>query len=150
VSQTILNPAAAATSTGGRTSRPQHLLVRLAAAAALGVTSAAHIPVAVDHLSEVPYLGWAFCAFIVLTAAGAGSLLVEDRRWVWRTMGALNAAAVLVFVTSRVVGLPGASDDRGAWTDPSARVALAAEFLVVVLTAWVLRPERETSPPASR
>ena len=141
MSQTTLDPVETGHPTP--TSHRWQVGVRLVAAAALAVTAAAHVPVAVDHLGEDPYLGWAFYGFIVLAAAGAGSLLVENRLWVWRAMGALNASAVLLFVASRLVGLPGAGDDRGDWNNPTARVCLAAELVVVVLAAWVLRPETD-------
>jgi hypothetical protein len=114
-------------------------LARYAAALALAVTSLVHIPVAVAHLNEVPYLGVAFYAFVIVTAAGAGSLLVENRKIVWRAMGGINLAAIVVFVVSRVFGLPGTSDDKGDWANSAALVCIAAQAVVVVVAYLVLR-----------
>jgi hypothetical protein len=123
-------------------SRAANLLVRSAAVVALTVTAAVHVPVAVEHLQEVPYLGVAFYAFVVLAAAGAGSLLVEGRRWVWIAMGLVNLGAVLAFLISRAVGLPGATDDRGDWANTAGLTCVLAELVVVALAAYALRSPR--------
>ena len=112
------------------------------AAAALAVTSGAHIPVAIHHLHEVPYLGWLFCAFVAATSGGAAALLVTDRRAVWQLVGALNLGAIAVFVVSRLAGLPQASDDKGDWANPAALVCLGAQLVVVTVSCLVLRTSR--------
>ena len=128
-------------------SRPERLLV----AGGLVAAAAVHVPVAVAHLVEVPYLGYAFYLLVVLDAAAAGSVLVEDRLPVWAALAALNLVAVLAFVTSRTVGLPGAADDKGDWRNSAGLASLAAELLVVTVAALVLsrragltRPTRST------
>ncbi len=114
-------------------------LARYGTAAALAVTSLAHIQVAVEHLNEVPYLGVAFYAFVIVTAAGAGSLLVENRAFVWRSMAVVNFAAIVVFVVSRIFGLPGATDDKGDWANSTAITCLVAQGVVVTVAYAVLR-----------
>jgi hypothetical protein len=114
--------------------RPARVLV----IAGLLVTAAAHVPVAVQHMVEVPYLGWAMAAFVVLAAAVAGSVLVEDRPKIWAGALVLNLAGLVVFVISRTAGLPGAGDDRGDWSNPLGVTCVAAELIVVVVTALVL------------
>jgi hypothetical protein len=120
---------------------------RLLAVVALTIVAVAHVPVAVTHVHEVPYLGFAFYGFIVVIAAGIGSLIVENRRLVWQGLLALNLAAVTLFTISRVIGLPGASDDRGDWLNPAGLVSVTAELVVVAVAALVIT--RTTSSSAS-
>jgi hypothetical protein len=128
-------------------SRPQRLVV----AGGLVAAAAVHVPVAVAHLVQVPYLGYGFYLLVVLDAAAAGSVLVEDRLPVWVGLAGLNLFAVLAFVTSRAIGLPGAADDKGDWLNAAGIASVAAELLVVAVAALVLsrragltRPTRST------
>lgn len=134
-----LDPAVTGADTAPSTRRRA---ARLLAAAALAVTSAVHVPVAVHHLHEVPYLGWLFCVFVAATAGGAAALLVADRRAVWQLMGALNSAAIAVFVVSRLAGLPEAGDDKGDWGDRAGLVCLGAQLVVVIVSCLILRRPR--------
>jgi len=117
-------------------------LARTLLVAGLVVTAAGHVPVAVQHLAEVPYLGWGMAAFVVAAAASAGSVLVEDRAKVWAATLALNLSALAVFTVSRLVGLPGASDDRGDWGNTLGVTCLVAEIVVVAVTATALLKRR--------
>lgn len=117
-------------------------VLRGLAVVALLVTAAVHVPVAVQHVHEAPYLGVAFYAFVIVTAGAAGSLLVGDHRAVWLGLLGLDSAAVLIFLLSRAVGLPGAADDRGAWAGQAGLVAVAAELVVVLAALRALRDRR--------
>lgn len=113
--------------------------LRAIAVTGLLVTAVVHMPVAAEHLNEVPYLGVAFYGFVLACAAAAGSLLIEDRRIVWVGALALNAAATVVYVVSRTFGLPAASDDRGDWTNTAGVICVTAQIVVVVACALALR-----------
>jgi hypothetical protein len=120
------------------------------AAAALAVTVWFHVGVAVDHLEEVPYLGWSFVAFIVLAAGIAGSLLLESRTVVWRAAFALSVATLALYAVSRTVGLPGASDDVGDWSNTAGIICGTAEIVVAVIAAAVLmRRGQEAGRPTT-
>jgi len=136
ISAVRVDPAAVGT---GQELARRRRAARYATALALAVTSVVHIPVAVEHLDQVPYLGGLFYAFVIATAAGAGSLLVESRKLVWQAMGLLTFAATAVFVVSRIFGLPGASDDRGDWNNAAALTCVVAQAAVVTLSLVVLR-----------
>lgn len=117
---------------------PRQRGARVLVAAALAVAVWFHVGVAVDHLEEVPYLGWSFVAFIVVAAAIAGSLLVESRTVAWVAAFALCVATLATYAVSRTVGLPGASDDVGDWSSPAGIICAAAEIVVAVVAAAVL------------
>ena len=112
---------------------------RAVAVLALGVVSAAHVPPAIEHLEHIPYLGYAFVALVLVSAAAAGSLLVESRRMVWWIALLVCAAAVTAYVVSRSVGLPLADDDIGDWVNRLGVVAVLSELVVVSVAVRVLR-----------
>jgi hypothetical protein len=111
---------------------------RVVTAAALAVAVWFHVGVAVDHLEEVPYLGWSFVAFIVLAAGIAGSLLLESRTVVWCAALALSVATLALYTVSRTVGLPGAGDDIGDWSNTAGIICGIAEIVVTLIAAAVL------------
>ncbi len=121
---------------------PQHLLARAVAITGLAVTAWVHAPVAVEHWSHVPYLGVAFAVLVVVAAAIAGSLLVDGSAQAWIAALVLTAGAVALYAVSRQIGLPGAEDDIGDWTDPAGVVAVGAELVVAVVAARVLLRRR--------
>jgi len=127
-------------STAGSTPvrRPGGRIARGVAAAALGVAAVAHMPVAIEHLAHLPYLGWSFVAFVVIAATLAGSLLVESRTVVWAAALLLAAGALALYAVSRQWGLPGTDDDIGDWANTAGLVCAAAETVVVLVAATVL------------
>jgi hypothetical protein len=119
-------------------------------APAVGMTAAAtaaavHLPVAVEHVAEVRYLGVAGYAFVILSAGLLGSLLVEQTRGGWALLAVLNGAAVIAYVVSRVVGLPAAQGAKGDWFSVPGLVSVAAELVVVVMALATVRRLRAGS-----
>jgi len=117
-------------------------IARGVAVLALGVIAAAHVPVAVDHIGEIPYLGSAFYALVLLCAAALGSLVVESRTAVWRGVLVLALGSIVAYVVSRTVGLPLAEDDIGDWANPLGAVSVAAELVVAAVSLSVLHRRR--------
>jgi hypothetical protein len=118
--------------------RPGGRIARGVAATALGVAAVAHMPVAIEHLAHLPYLGWSFVAFVVIAATLAGSLLVESRTVVWAAALLLSAGALALYAVSRQWGLPGTDDDIGDWANTAGLVCAAAETVVVLVSGTVL------------
>ena len=116
--------------------------LRTAAALTIAVAVAVHIPVAVAHLREVPYLGIAFYLFVILEAGAAGAVLVDDRRRLWTAIALLNSAALGTYLVSRWLGLPGAQDDRHDWGNGLGAIAILAEIATVLLSIVALRRSR--------
>jgi len=106
---------------------------RLVTVAALAITSVVHIPIAIAHLHEVPYLGLLLAAFAISTAALAASLAVAATTTGWRFAFALAAGALITYVASRAFGLPLAADDHGDWANRSGLIAAIAESVVALL-----------------
>jgi hypothetical protein len=122
----------------GASNLPGHRLPRVLAVLALASLIAVHVPVAVVHISEVPYLGVAFYLFILASAALLGSLVERSRTgaWVFALVGA--ALALVTYLVSRTIGLPGASDDVGDWSNTLGLISVASELLLIVVAAYVL------------
>jgi hypothetical protein len=118
---------------GGKASRSVELL---------GVV--AMIAVAVVHLlglrarfQAAPYVGVA--SVLVITGAVGGAVLLakRDERG-WMVGGALSLAAILAFITSRTVGLPGVNE-VGRWGTSRDILTLVAEGVTVALATRQLR-----------
>ncbi len=112
---------------------------------ALVTAGAVHVPIMFEHLHEVPYLGGLFVALTITTLVGAAVLAVYDARVVWMAMGVVCLAAVVGYLLSRGVGLPGASDDIGDWMNSLGIAAIISETIVALTAALVLaRPGART------
>jgi peptidoglycan/LPS O-acetylase OafA/YrhL len=142
VATPVVNPADGQSPSPGAV-RTRDRAARVLAVAALATTSAVHAPVTIEHLHEIPYLGYTFAALVLLTGAAAGSLLVESRTPVWVAVILLCGGALVAYVVSRTVGLPQADDDIGDWANPLGLVAGAAELVVVVVAGLVLLRRRQ-------
>lgn len=106
---------------------------RALAVAALVVTSALHMPVAIAHLQEVRYLGLLLAGYAVATAAVAASLAVAETALTWLLALLLSVGALVTYAVSRTFGLPLAGDDHGDWTNHTGVIAAIAELVLVVL-----------------
>jgi hypothetical protein len=112
-------------------------MIRSVAALMLAVEIAIHVYLTPDHLEEMPYIGVGFVVASVLCAV-ALVLVLLDRRAGWLLGAALCAGMAVLFVISRVVGLP---DYHEAWTsDRSLGLwALLPEAVFLVLASVRLR-----------
>ncbi|HET6939728.1 MAG TPA: hypothetical protein VFI19_14020 [Nocardioides sp.] len=110
------------------------MFVRYAAALMLAAEIAIHVYLAPDHLEEMPYIGMGFVVASVLCAV-ALVLVLLDRPAGWLLGTALCVGMAVLFVISRLVGLP---DYHEEWTSDSSLGlwSLVPEALFVLL-AWV-------------
>ena len=101
-----------------------------------------HLISAPDHLQEATYVG------VLFLANGAGALVAafgiyRDRLWGW-LLGALVAGgAFVMFLVSRLIGLPGYQEHVGMWIgdsfgDQLGIPSLFVEAPLVVLSAIVV------------
>ena len=101
-----------------------------------------HLISAPDHLEEATYVG------VLFLANGVGALVAafgiyRDRLWGW-LLGALVAGgAFVMFLVSRLIGLPGYQEHVGMWIGDSFgdRLGIPSLFVeapLVVLSAIVL------------
>jgi hypothetical protein len=119
--------------------------LRWVAAALLLVTAAVHVPLVPEHLREAPYVGMMFVA-LVLGCAGMALVLILHTSWItWELTAALATLALVAFLVSRTIGLPGLGDDVGNWTEPLGFPAIIAEILTTLVAARALLRPRATS-----
>ena len=106
-----------------------------------------HLVSAPDHLQEATYIG------VLFLANGAGALVAafgiyRDRLWGW-VLGALIAGgAFVMFIVSRLIGLPAYQEHVGMWIGDSFgdRLGIPSLFVeapLVVLSVVVARRLRE-------
>jgi hypothetical protein len=111
----------------------------LAAAAMVGVT-VVHVLDGPASLEEAPhYVGALELALTAAAMLAALALIVNPTRDVWLAAAALAGGALVLYLASRTVGLPGAGDDRGNWTETLGLVSVAVEAVVIALAAKALR-----------
>ena len=130
--------------------------VALAAAVRDGIARAVAIVglagVALIHLLDLPgtvdsqaYKGWLYLALVAGTLLTAGTLVRSSDPRAWLAASLLPLGAIVGYVWSRTIGLPGGADDIGNWTEPLGLASLFVEGSLVTLAAAVLRarqPER--------
>ena len=113
---------------------PSPTLKSLAIVAILG-TGLIHIVDARDSFSEAAYKG------LLFVANGLGALVAalgiyRNQRGLGWVLGLLVAGgALLAYVASRTIGLPGLAAEPDAWFEPMGVASLVCEGLFVVLFA---------------
>ena len=106
----------------------------LAIAAILG-TGLIHVLEAQDAFSEARYKG------LLFVGNGAGALVAaigvyRNQQTLGWVLGLLVAGgAILAYVASRTIGLPGLPAEPDAWLEPMGVASLACEALFVILFA---------------
>lgn len=113
----------------------------LAVPAALGL-----LAVALVHLIDGPgsltdrfYVGGLELALAVACVPLALLLITRPVRLFWHAAGALCTAALLVYIASRTVGLPGSTDDIGNWFQTLGVLNVLFEAVVIALAALAVR-----------
>jgi len=113
------------------------------------VTGAIHFIDGPSSFGDATYKGWLFVANGVAAIIAAYSIYRGARSWGW-VLGAVVAGGALVsYVISRTVGLPGLEPD--VWLEPLGILSLLVEPAFVVLCArHLLASEVAASTSASR
>jgi hypothetical protein len=124
---------------------PTHGL-KIVAVVAIVATGLIHLETARDAFGDATYKG------LLFVANGAGALVAalgvsRDRAdWGW-LLGALVAGgAVLGYVVSRTVGLPGLPAEPDAWLEPLGVAAVVAEVVFLMAFAMTRRQSSAASP----
>lgn len=105
------------------------------------VTGAIHIIDAPGSFGDATYKGWLFLANGLAAMIAAYGIYRGERTWGWG-LGLLVAGGALVgYVISRTVGLPGIAPD--VWLEPLGILSLIVEAAFIILFA---RSRRAASP----
>ena len=114
-----------------------------AAIALILVTGAIHFIDAPGSFGDATYKGLLFVANGIAAIVAAVGIYRGERSWGWG-LGLLVAGGALVgYVISRTVGLPGLAPD--VWLEPLGILSLLVEVLYVVLFALSRRDTRLAS-----
>jgi hypothetical protein len=123
---------------------PSPALKSLAILAILG-TGLIHIVEARESFGEAAYKGLLFVANGLGALVAAAGIYRNQQGWGW-VLGLLVAGGALVgYVASRTVGLPGLPAEPDAWFEPMGVASLACEGLFVVLFAVTRSKARRDS-----
>ncbi len=112
------------------------------AAIALIAVTIIHLIDGRSSLSDVPYIGVLELALAATCMPLALLLLMRPTIVLWRSVLVVTGAAMLAFVLSRSVGLPGSTDDIGNWSQTLGVLSLVTELACVGIAASVLRGVR--------
>jgi hypothetical protein len=128
-------------------------VLRVVSVAGAIIAAVAHLPPTPAHLREVPYIGLGFVVLTALCLSAAFILATPSMRLAWRPAWTVAIAsctvAIIAYVASRTVGLPGMTDDIGHWADPLGLVSVGSETVVVLAAALSLRAMRSPVDLAS-
>jgi hypothetical protein len=115
---------------------------KLAAIVLIVVVGLSHLIGAPQHYRVAPYIGVGFVAnFIGALVAAVG--IYRDVMWGW-LLGALVAGgALIMYVVSRSVGLPGFEHAVGRWSGPLGILSLVVEALFITIFLLWLSARRE-------
>lgn len=108
---------------------------RLAWGAAIALLASAlvHFVEAPAAFSDATYKGLLFVAYGIGALIAAGGILRGVWSWGWIFGVIMAGGAILGYVASRTIGLPGIPAEPNAWFEPWGVASLLAEGIVVVL-----------------
>ena len=103
--------------------------------------AAVHLADLPGKMAEVPYLGWAYIALIAASLVLAELVATRADRRLMAASAGLAVTVVAGFLINRTIGMPGAMDDIGNWTEPLAMISLLIEAAVIWIgvRAWLTR-----------
>ncbi len=123
----------ASAAAGTATATAEGVLRRALTAVALLGIALIHVLDLPGKMQETPYLGVAYLGLIAGCVLVAEGLIRAENRQLWLAAGGLALATLVGFVINRTVGMPGATDDIGNWSEPLGIASLFVEGVVVLL-----------------
>lgn len=116
---------------------PAQRILKPAAIVLIVVVGLIHLIGASPHYRWAPYLGVGFILNLIGALVAAVGIY-RDALWGW-LLGVLVAGGALVmYVISRSIGLPGYEHAIGRWTGPLGLISLVVEALfIAVFLVWL-------------
>lgn len=120
--------------------------IKIVGVVAIVFTGLVHLATARDAFGEATYKGLLFIANGLAALVAAVGVYRDRADWGW-LLGALVAGgAVLGYVLSRTVGLPGLPAEPDAWLEPLGVASLVAEVGFLMAFAVTRRQSSVASP----
>jgi hypothetical protein len=110
---------------------------------------AVHVMDLPGKLTEVPYMGVMYIGVILAAGVLIHRLITGPNQHDYLAATSLAAAVIAGFVINRTIGMPGATDDIGNWTEPLGLLSLVVEAWVVALGLWAARASALVEGPAT-
>ena len=113
------------------------ILRGLCAALLIGVAQIHFLDV-FDKFKENVAQGWMFAALIAGCLVATLALVHRSGTLVWLLAGLCGLAPLAAYIVSRSVGLAGATDDIGNWTEPLGLISISTEASLMLLSAYAV------------
>ena len=113
------------------------ILRGLGAALAIAVAQIHFLDV-FDKFEENTAQGWMFAASITACLAAVIALVHRSSTLVWLFAGLCGLAPLVGYIVSRTIGLAGATDDIGNWTEPLGLASISAEASLILVSLYAL------------
>ena len=112
--------------------------LKLAAILLIVVVGLTHLIGAPPHYRFAPYIGVGFVVnFIGALVAAVG--IYRDALWGWLLGAVVAGGALVMYVVSRSIGLPGFEHAVGRWSGPLGVLSLVVEALfLAVFLLWLI------------
>jgi hypothetical protein len=108
-----------------------------------------HLLEARDAFGDAAYKGALFVAQGLGALVAAVGVYRDQRGWGWFLGLLVTGGALVGYVASRTVGLPGLPAEPEAWLEPMGVASLIVEGLFVVLFVFAWRRPSPDAPPLS-
>jgi hypothetical protein len=95
-----------------------------------------------DKFRENTAQGLMFTALIVGCCLAVAALIYRPNTGIWLLAGLCGVAPLFFYVISRTVGLAGANDDIGNWTEPLGLASLGTESTLALVALAALAVSR--------
>lgn len=89
-----------------------------------------HLVVAPDHYEEAIYIG-VLCSANLIGALAAAVGIYRDELWRWLLGAAVAGGAFAMFISSRLIDLPGFEEHIGLWVGDSVEDYLGIPSLII-------------------
>ena len=112
-------------------------------------TGLIHFVDAPDSFEDATYKGILFILNGVGAIVAAVGIYRGVKSWGWSLGLVVAAGALIAYIISRTIGLPGLEAEPDAWFEPLGLASMIVEALFTILAVWVLSRTTASQPQAT-